>query len=289
MSGSPSKSVRERAAESDVIALSSTETETTRTTPKQNKLPKRLTKTPTSSDIAPASISASLSFVGQKRPANCRGRGKGPQKTVHENNGTESEINNNKNVNGHSSKEITKDCLDIRTACSIKDQITNIGPSISGSNISSIGQKRPEVVNQNVNGHIATETTEDCLDNRIASSNSDTFGLLASRKAEALKQKKTTGKTVIPEYKIVEGTTFAVDAFRYGDIAGVTDYFLSHFHADHYIGLKKSFDKPLYCSKITACLVKCFLKVDEKYIRQIDVNESFVLEGVTVYTLEANQ
>lgn len=54
-----------------------------------------------------------------------------------------------------------------------------------------------------------------------------------------------------PRYKVVEGTSFAVDAFRYGDIEGVTKYFLTHYHADHFMGLKKSFNKPLFASTIT--------------------------------------
>lgn len=58
-------------------------------------------------------------------------------------------------------------------------------------------------------------------------------------------------KVECPHYKIVEGTTFAVDAFRYGDIESVEHYFLTHFHADHYIGLKKSFNHKLYVSYIT--------------------------------------
>lgn len=64
-----------------------------------------------------------------------------------------------------------------------------------------------------------------------------------------------------PAYKIIEGTTFAVDAFRFGDIDGVSHYFLTHYHCDHFIGLKKSFAKPLVLSKITGKKIELFFSL----------------------------
>lgn len=96
-------------------------------------------------------------------------------------------------------------------------------------------------------------------------------------------------KVECPYYKIVEGTKFAVDAFRYGDIDGVEHYFLTHFHADHYIGLKKSFNHKLYVSKITGRLVMELIKVEHQYIRYLDINTPTEVDGVEVTALDANQ
>ncbi|XP_001869076.2 DNA cross-link repair 1A protein [Culex quinquefasciatus] len=106
--------------------------------------------------------------------------------------------------------------------------------------------------------------------------------------AKSTAKRRPRGPIIVPKYKIVAGTTFAVDAFRYGDIAGVTHYFLSHFHADHYIGLKKSFDKPLIMSPITASLVAAFINVDRVHYILLDLHETIVLDGVRITALDAN-
>ncbi|XP_053674727.1 uncharacterized protein LOC128725030 [Anopheles nili] len=111
---------------------------------------------------------------------------------------------------------------------------------------------------------------------------------------DAFSQKKQIGrkkmkkKVVCPPFKIIAGTNFAVDAFRYGEIEGVTHYFLTHFHADHYIGLKKTFSYPLIMSPITARLVKSFINVSEEHFRLIELHQSIFIDGVEIIALDAN-
>ncbi|KAI3661034.1 hypothetical protein MP638_004069 [Amoeboaphelidium occidentale] len=93
----------------------------------------------------------------------------------------------------------------------------------------------------------------------------------------------------LPSYKKVAGTTFAVDAFDYGKIPGITAYFLTHYHADHYKGLYSKFDSgPIYCSKITANLVIQQLRVDKNLVKPIPLNERTLVEGVYVTFYDAN-
>jgi DNA cross-link repair 1A protein len=95
-----------------------------------------------------------------------------------------------------------------------------------------------------------------------------------------------------PFYKIMPGFFIAVDAFRYGAVKGQNAYFLSHFHSDHYIGLTASWAHgPIYCSKVTANLVRQQLRVDPKWVVDLEFEKKTEVpgtEGVFVTMISAN-
>ncbi|KAL6703724.1 DNA cross-link repair protein PSO2/SNM1 [Coniothyrium glycines] len=95
-----------------------------------------------------------------------------------------------------------------------------------------------------------------------------------------------------PFYKIMPGLFIAVDAFRYGAVKGQNAYFLSHFHSDHYIGLTASWvHGPIYCSKVTANLVRQQLRVDPKWVVGLEFEQKTEVpgtEGVHVTMISAN-
>ncbi|CAL5867134.1 uncharacterized protein PFLUO_LOCUS1346 [Penicillium psychrofluorescens] len=95
-----------------------------------------------------------------------------------------------------------------------------------------------------------------------------------------------------PFYKILSGFSICVDAFRYGAVEGCNAYFLSHFHSDHYIGLTKSWcHGPIYCSRATANLVRQQLRVDPKWIVDLEFEKTTEVPetgGVQVTLIPAN-
>jgi DNA cross-link repair 1A protein len=82
-----------------------------------------------------------------------------------------------------------------------------------------------------------------------------------------------------------------VDAFNYGKISDCDGYFLTPYHSDHYGGLRKSWSHgPIYCSQVTANLVKQELGVHNYYIRPLPMNELCPIEGtnITIGLIDAN-
>ncbi|KAL2644274.1 hypothetical protein R1flu_011861 [Riccia fluitans] len=92
-----------------------------------------------------------------------------------------------------------------------------------------------------------------------------------------------------PFYKRMPGTSFTVDAFRYGEVEGCSAYFLTHFHYDHYGGLTRAWDHgPIYCTPVTARLCVLSLNVDPRWICPLQIGVSYVIEGVEVRMIDAN-
>lgn len=109
---------------------------------------------------------------------------------------------------------------------------------------------------------------------------------------EAASRGKPAYQRTCPFYKILPGFSICVDAFRYGAVEGCKAYFLSHFHSDHYIGLTSSWcHGPIYCSHVTANLVKQQLRVDPKWVFDLDFDKKLEVPetgGVEVTMIPAN-
>ncbi|KAF8659851.1 hypothetical protein AX16_001736 [Volvariella volvacea WC 439] len=95
-----------------------------------------------------------------------------------------------------------------------------------------------------------------------------------------------------PFYKVLQGMPIAVDAFRYGTIPGVTAYFLTHAHSDHYTNLSSSWKSgPIYCSEGTANFILHMLNVDKKWVHPLLMDTPTLIpdtNGVFVTPIEAN-
>lgn len=110
--------------------------------------------------------------------------------------------------------------------------------------------------------------------------------------SERMARGKPSYQRTCPFYKILPGFYICVDAFRYGAVKGQNAYFLSHFHSDHYVGLTSSWSHgPIYCSKVTGNLVRQQLRVDPKWVIDLEFEQKTEVpntEGVFVTMIPAN-
>ena len=110
--------------------------------------------------------------------------------------------------------------------------------------------------------------------------------------SEQASRGKPAYQRTCPFYKIMPGLFICVDAFRYGAVQGCNAYFLSHFHSDHYIGLTSSWcHGPIYCSHVTANLVRRQLRVDPKWVFDLEFDKKVEVpatQGVEVTMIPAN-
>ncbi|GAV51805.1 hypothetical protein ZYGR_0AF02760 [Zygosaccharomyces rouxii] len=104
--------------------------------------------------------------------------------------------------------------------------------------------------------------------------------------------KKPKMRPPLPVTKIVKlfSMQVVVDGFAFDRHRDIEHYFLSHFHSDHYGGLKKSWTNGIiYASGITINLVKDKFKIDESRLRPLPMNEKiWITDKVSVVLLDAN-
>lgn len=98
---------------------------------------------------------------------------------------------------------------------------------------------------------------------------------------------RQTGPRRLAWHKRIVDTPYVVDGFQ-APSEGQLVYFLSHFHADHYVGLTRHWSAPIYCSPITARLVYRRLRVRSELLRHIHVGERIRLPGGHVEAIDAN-
>ncbi|KAJ2864279.1 repair protein PSO2 SNM1 [Coemansia erecta] len=119
-----------------------------------------------------------------------------------------------------------------------------------------------------------------------SSSSSDGYAYVYDCVAQLSSSRQGTGKP-LPSYKTIPGTNFTVDAFKYGQPAFCTAFFLTHFHSDHYGGLTKAFGGHIYCTRITGTCVTSVLGVNPSLVHVLPMNTRCIVHGVYVTLLDA--
>ena len=127
---------------------------------------------------------------------------------------------------------------------------------------------------------------------KLMSGNAEDNAWATAAASEAASRGKPAYQRTCPFYKIMPGFFICVDAFRYGAVQGCNAYFLSHFHSDHYIGLTSSWcHGPIYCSHVTANLVRRQLRVEPKWVIDLEFDNKIDVpntQGVEVTMIPAN-
>ncbi|XP_066500397.1 5' exonuclease Apollo [Hoplias malabaricus] len=96
--------------------------------------------------------------------------------------------------------------------------------------------------------------------------------------------------------KVIPYTPIAVDFWQLRKCQHSRLFFLSHMHTDHTSGLTSTWsNRPIYCSHVSARLLKLKLQVKEKWIHALDLGEPHLLplddigkEKLTVTLIDAN-
>ncbi|KAF2806698.1 DRMBL-domain-containing protein [Mytilinidion resinicola] len=152
--------------------------------------------------------------------------------------------------------------------------------------------ERPPKPGQENPFKISTTGAPNSAFSKLMSSHAEDAAWAAAAAADSAARGKPAYQRTCPFYKILPGMFICVDAFRYGAVKDCQAYFLSHFHSDHYIGLTASWNHgPIYCSRVTANLVRQQLRVDPKWIVDLEFEKKTEVpgtQGVQVTMIPAN-
>ncbi|CRG94575.1 DNA repair metallo-beta-lactamase protein, putative [Plasmodium gallinaceum] len=65
-------------------------------------------------------------------------------------------------------------------------------------------------------------------------------------------------------------------------------YFLTHFHADHYMNINRHFNENVFTSTITKSLLVNIIGINEKYVHNLKINTNYYLFNFEVIFIDAN-
>ena len=193
------------------------------------------------------------------------------------------------------------DCLDGKAAplsnLKAANRMTVMSPPIKVENQAPTSKRFRQAAiakpgQDNPFGLASTSTNRFSAFSRLMSSHAEDAAWATAAAAENASRGKPAYQRTCPFYKILPGFFICVDAFRYGAVEGCQAYFLSHFHSDHYIGLTSSWcHGPIYCSHVTANLVRQQLRVDPKWVIDLEFDQKAEVagtQGVKVTMIPAN-
>lgn len=117
------------------------------------------------------------------------------------------------------------------------------------------------------------------------------------KSTEAASKRSLSARVVtrpkLPDIKVlsfVNGHKIVVDGFNFERDPAISQYFLSHFHSDHYMGLRKSWDHgTIYGSQITVDLMINKFNINRDLVRALPMDrETWISTNISVIPLDAN-
>ncbi|KAF4220655.1 hypothetical protein CNMCM8980_001610 [Aspergillus fumigatiaffinis] len=180
------------------------------------------------------------------------------------------------------------DCLDGKPTANSAETLSNNSPKQALSRSDRAAVPRPAQRDPFSSGGTKSKSAF----SKIMAGNAEDAAWATAAAGEVASRGKQAYQRICPFYKILPGFSICVDAFRYGAVEGCNAYFLSHYHSDHYMGLTSSWRHgPIYCSRATANLVRQQLKVDPKWVVDLQFEKKTEVpetNGVHVTMIEAN-